>query len=67
MKVIDLNIGESVNIGDDVICTVVAKTGRVVRLAFKADSSIPIERQRSKTAANSPMFGIGMPQPKEAS
>lgn len=55
MLKLDLQVGESVKIGSDIVITLEKKTGQVARLSFEADRSIPIrriEREPRKT------FGI---------
>lgn len=44
MLKLDLNVGQSVRIGNDVVITLEKKTGQVARLSFEADRSIPIRR-----------------------
>lgn len=51
MLKLDLNVGQSIQIGDNVTLTLEKKTGQVARLSFNADRSVPIRRVSSDTGA----------------
>jgi|LSQX01.1.fsa_nt_gb sRNA-binding carbon storage regulator CsrA len=42
--ILDLNVGQTLKIGNNVTVTLVKKTGQLARLAIKADRSVPIDR-----------------------
>lgn len=61
MLKLELRVGESVKIGDAVV-TLEDKSGKIARLAIKADKSVPIQRVQATTAAHLAKNGLaGMP------
>jgi sRNA-binding carbon storage regulator CsrA len=55
---LELRVGESVKIGEAIV-TLEDKSGRVARLAIKADKSVPIQRVQKHTAAHFAKNGLG--------
>jgi sRNA-binding carbon storage regulator CsrA len=55
---LELRVGESVRIGDAVV-TLEDKSGRIARLAIKADKSVPIQRVQETMATHLAKNGIG--------
>lgn len=55
---IDLKPGESVTIGDIAVITLEEKSGKAARIVFKADRSVPINKVRQSTAAQSLRNGL---------
>ncbi|HLV18259.1 MAG TPA: carbon storage regulator [Pseudomonas sp.] len=55
---IDLKPGESVTIGDVATITLEEKSGKAARIVFKADRSVPIQKVRHPTAAQSLRNGL---------
>lgn len=56
----DLKPGESVRIGDGIVITLEDKSGKVARIAFKADRSVPISKVKTNTDADAMRAGLGM-------
>lgn len=62
MLKIDLEVGDSVRIGEYAVITLEEKSGQRARIAFQADRSIPIKRVRGEAASPSRIaaeMGIG--------
>lgn len=55
---IDLRPGESVTIGDVAVITLEEKSGKAARIVFKADRSVPINKVRQASAAESLRNGL---------
>lgn len=55
---IDLKPGESVTIGDAAVITLEEKSGKAARIVIKADRSVPINKVRQSTAAQSLRNGL---------
>lgn len=55
----DLKPGESVRIGDGIVITLEDKSGKVARIAFQADRSVPISKVKTSTAAEAMRSGLG--------
>lgn len=55
----DLKPGESVRIGDGIVITLEDKSGKVARIAFQADRSVPISKVKASTAAEAMRSGLG--------
>lgn len=53
MLYLDIKVGESVTIGDNVTVTLEEKSGQVARLAFDADKSVPIRKAQPRDTAAS--------------
>ena len=51
MLKLDLKVGESVRVGDAII-TLEEKSGKVARISFQADRSVPIKRVHHGRAAS---------------
>lgn len=49
MLYLDIKVGESVTIGDNVVLTLEEKSGQVARLAFDADKSVSIGKQKTSS------------------
>lgn len=57
MLKLDLNVGQTIQIGDNVTLTLEKKTGQIARLAFQADRSVPIRRVSEEDEARG-TYGI---------
>lgn len=58
MLVMELRVGDTINIGDDVKVTLEQKSGNRARLVFSAPESVKINRDVKRTSESAATFGI---------
>lgn len=51
MLKLDIKVGESIAIGNHAVITLEDKSGKIARIAIKADKSVPITRLARPSAA----------------